>query len=292
MASTREIRRRIRSVKNTAQITKAMEMVAASRMRRAQEAVTASRPFSEKIREVLAGLGAAAPTGEGVLHPLLERRPERNVELVLMTSDRGLAGAFNANVIRRAVEFILNETAAPVGVITAGRKGRDYMIRYGRNVISDFSELGDRPQLDAVTPIAHTVTDDFTSGRVDTVYLAYTEYVSTLNQQPRLVKLLPIEPPSEDEQEQTTRAVDYIYEPDPVQLLQALLPRYIEVQLYQALLETKASEHSSRMVAMRNATENANELVQDLTLTYNKVRQAAITTEILEVASGAAAMGR
>lgn len=269
-----------------------MQMVAASRMRRAQEAVEASRPFSEKIRQVLAHVGNAAPTGEGVMHPLLERRPERNVDLVLMTSDRGLAGGFNANVIRLASSFILNESEAPVRVVAVGRKGRDYMVRYGRDVTSDFSDVGDQPQLDAVTPVARTIQDDFTSGEVDAVYLAYTEYVNTITQTPHLVKLLPIEPPSDEEMEEAARGPDYIYEPDPRQLLQALLPRYVEVQLYQSLLESKASEHSARMVAMRNATENANEIMQDLTLTYNKARQASITREIIEIAGGAAALER
>lgn len=268
-----------------------MQMVAASRMRRAQEAVEHSRPFSEKIREVLADLSYATPAGEGALHPLLERREVRNADLVLMSSDRGLAGGFNANVIRLGSRFILDEAGAPVSVLSVGRKGRDYMVRYGRNVTADFSELGDQPQLDDVTPIARTVIDRFTSGEVDAVYLVYTEYVNTITQTPRRVQLLPIEPPSaEDQEEARSRGVDYIYEPDPRQLLQALLPRYVEVQIYQALLESKASEHSARMVAMRNATDNANEIVGDLSLTYNKARQATITREIIEIAGGAAAL--
>lgn len=291
MASLRDIRRRIRSVKNTAQITRAVQMVAASRMRRAQEAVESSRPFSEKIRQVLAGIGNAAPTGEGPLHPLLERREERNIELVLISSDRGLAGGFNTNIIRLASNFILNEAGVPAQIITMGRKGRDYMARFGRNITADFSELGDQPEFSAVTPVARTIIEDFTSGEVDAVYMAYTEYVTTVNQVPRLVKLLPIEPPTEEEEREAERGPDYIYEPDPVQLLQALLPRYVEVQLYQALLESKASEFSARMVAMRNATDAANDIVDDLSLTYNKVRQATITREIIEIAGGAAALG-
>lgn len=291
MASLRDIRRRIRSVKNTAQITRAVQMVAASRMRRAQEAVESSRPFSEKIRQVLAGLGNAAPMGEGPLHPLLERREERNVELVLISSDRGLAGGFNTNILRLSSNYILNEAQGPVRLITMGRKGRDYMARFGRDIVADFSDLGDQPEFDVVTPVAHSVIEDFSSGAVDAVYLAYTEYVSTVNQVPRLVKVLPIEPPTEEEEREAERGPDYIYEPDPRQLLQALLPRYVEVQLYQALLESKASEHSSRMVAMRNATDAANDIVDDLSLTYNKVRQATITREIIEIAGGAAALG-
>jgi len=175
-------------------------------------------------------------------------------------------------------------------MITMGRKGRDYLVRYGRNVIADFSDLGDAPDLDAVTPVARLVTDRFTAGETDAVYLVYTEYISTLNQTPRLEQLLPIEPPTEEEEREAQRGPDYIYEPSPVLLLQALLPRYVEVRLYQALLESKASEHSSRMVAMRNATDAANDIVDDLSLTYNKARQAAITREIIEIASGAAAL--
>lgn len=268
-----------------------MQMVAASRMRRAQMAVESSRPFSEKIREVLAGLGEASPTGDGLAHPLLERREVQHVDVVLMTSDRGLAGAFNANILRLASNFVVKEAGSPVSVLAAGRKGRDYMARYGRDVIADFSDLGDQAQFESVTPIARTVIDRFTSGETDAVYLAYTEYISTLNQTSRLVKILPIESPEADEeQEARHRNVDYIYEPDPEQLLRALLPRYVEIQLYQALLESKASEHSARMIAMRNATDAANEIVDDLSLTANKVRQATITREMLEIASGAAAL--
>ena len=164
------------------------------------------------------------------------------------------------------------------------------MERYGRDVVADYSELGDRPQLDQVTPIAYKVMEDFETGRVDSVYLVYSEYVSTVNQRPRLVKVLPIEPPNEEEVDEAARGPDYIFEPNPRELLQALLPRYVEVQLYQALLESKASEFAARMVAMRNATDNANEIVQDLTLTYNKIRQSNITREIIEVSSGAAAL--
>ncbi|MBA2364322.1 MAG: ATP synthase F1 subunit gamma [Chloroflexia bacterium] len=290
MPSLRDIRTRIRSVKNISQITRAMQMVAASRMRRAQESVESSRPFSEKIRQVLAGVGDAAPTGEGPLHPLLERREVQNIDLILITSDRGLAGGFNANALRLASNFVLKDAGAPVNLLTLGRKGRDYMVRYGRNVIADFSELGDAPGLDAVTPVARTVTERFTAGETDAVYMVYTKYISTLNQTPRIEQLLPIEPPTEEEEREAQRGPDYIYEPSPVLLLQALLPRYVEIRLYQALLESKASEHSSRMVAMRNATDAANDIVDDLSLTYNKARQAAITREIIEIAGGAAAL--
>ena len=290
MPSLRDIRTRIRSVKNISQITRAMQMVAASRMRRAQESVESSRPFSEKIRQVLAGVGDAAPTGEGPLHPLLERREVQNIDLILITSDRGLAGGFNANALRLASNFVLKDAGAPVNLLTLGRKGRDYMVRYGRNVIADFSELGDAPGLDAVTPVARTVTERFTAGETDAVYMVYTKYISTLNQTPRIEQLLPIGPPTEEEEREAQRGPDYIYEPSPVLLLQALLPRYVEIRLYQALLESKASEHSSRMVAMRNATDAANDIVDDLSLTYNKARQAAITREIIEIAGGAAAL--
>lgn len=290
MPSLQDVRRRIQSVKNTAQITRAMQMVAASRMRRAQEAVESSRPFSEKIRYVLADIGDVGAGGEGALHPLLERRAVRAIDLVLMTSDRGLAGGFNGNMIRAASRFMLDEAGAPVRIIAVGRKGRDSMNRYGRDIVADFSELGDQPKLHHVTPIARTVIDDFTSGEVDAVYLAYTEYVNTITQTPRVLQLLPIQPPTNEELEEAARGPEYIYEPDPRTLLQSLLPRYVEVQLYQALLESKASEHSARMVAMRSATDNANDIVGSLTLEYNKARQAAITRQIIEVAGGAAAL--
>jgi F-type H+-transporting ATPase subunit gamma len=295
MASLRDIRRRIRSIKNTAQITKAMEMVAASRMRRAQQRVTASRPYADAMRSLISELAAGQSTGEA-LHPLLVQRPIDTVGAVILTSDRGLAGALNTNVLRRGTQLILNvedERKHDVEVITVGRKGQDFMARRGRKLLGTFTQLGDRPGYMDVVGIARVVMDSYMKEVMDECWLVYPKFVSTLSQQPTLQQLLPIKANDErpERQERPSRPTDYIYEPDPVRILNQLLPRYVEVSIYQAVLETVASEHSARMIAMRNATENANELVQGLTLTYNKARQAQITTEVIEIASAAEALG-
>ncbi|HWP29001.1 MAG TPA: ATP synthase F1 subunit gamma [Chloroflexota bacterium] len=289
MPSLRDIRRRIRSVRNTAQITKAMELVAASRMRRAQQRVVASRPYAGAIRTMMAQLAAARREGE-VLHPLLQQRPVRRVGLVLVTTDRGLCGPLNANIIRRAGEFLL-QAEQPVELVTVGRKGQDFMARRGYALRATFTQLGDRPEYMAIVPIARVIIDDYERGTIDAAYILYPRFVSTLVQRPQLDPLLPITPPAAEERD-GRRAAEYIYEPDPATILGALLPRYVEVQIYQAVLETIASEHSARMIAMRNATDNAKELIQTLTLTYNKARQAAITREVTEIASAAEALAQ
>jgi len=286
----REIRRRIRSIKNTAQITRAMEMVAASKMRRAQQAVLAARPYAERIRAMLGDLAAmTSPQEEVRAFPLLQRRPIRRIQLILVTSDRGLAGSLNTNVIRRAVDFMTRERPEPLenfDIVAVGRKGRDFLVRYGWPMVAEFTRITDRPSIEAVRPLAELATQDFTTGRVDAVFVVYTHFINTLKQEPRVLQLLPIEPP-----EGTGAISDYIFEPDPVTVLEALLPRFIEMQLYRVLLEASASEHSARMVAMRNATQNALDLVAELTLTYNKARQAQITREVSEIAAGANALG-
>jgi F-type H+-transporting ATPase subunit gamma len=294
MASLRDIRRRIRSIKNTAQITKAMEMVAASRMRRAQQRVVASRPYADAMRSLITELAAGAGAGEA-LHPLLVQRPIDTVGIVMLTSDRGLAGALNTNVIRRGTQLVLNvedERKHDVEVITVGRKGQDFMARRGRKLLGTFTHLGDRPSYMDVVGIARVVMDSYMKEVMDECWLVYPKFVSTLSQQPTLQQLLPIKADGQqgEAEQPRTRPTDYIYEPDPVRILNQLLPRYVEVSIYQAVLETVASEHSARMIAMRNATENANELVQGLTLTYNKARQAQITTEVIEIASAAEAL--
>jgi F-type H+-transporting ATPase subunit gamma len=263
-----------------------MEMIAASRMRRAQQRVLAGRPYSAKMREVLADLSTQHGDADE-LHPLLRPRPQvNNVGVILITGDRGLAGGFNSNVIRMATRFILDEVSVPVRLITVGRKGRDFMVRYGREVVAEFSNLGDQPALLDTTSISHIVMDDYIAGTVDAVYVCYTDFVNTLRQQPTVFKLLPIEPPEGD----GNRPTDYIYEPDPHTVLEELLPRYVEIQVYHAILESVASEYSARMVAMRNATDNADELIDDLSLTYNKVRQTGITKEVTEIATAANAL--
>ncbi len=280
MASAREIRRRIRSVKNMAQVTKAMEMVAASRMRRAQQRVLASRPYSDLLRDVINDL--AAQGGGEVLHPLLEKRPIQNVGVIVVTPNRGLCGAMIANLLRVTASFMLGQPR-PVQSVAVGKKGRDWLVRYGRNLVADFI-VSDQPGIGEVLPIARLVVDAYTRGEVDEVHLAFTRFVNTLAQKPEIRRLLPIEP-GED-----TDETEWIYEPSAPEVLAEILPRYVEVQIYQTVLESIASEQSARMVAMRNATDNANDLVKDLTLTYNKARQAGITREVAEISAGAAAL--
>jgi F-type H+-transporting ATPase subunit gamma len=287
MASLRDIRRRIRSVRNTAQITKAMELVAASRMRRAQQRVLATRPYSTAMNAMIHQLGTTRRQGD-VLHPLLQQRPEvHRVGLVMLTTDRGLCGALNTNLIRRGTEFLLS-VEHEMELVTVGRKGQDFMARRNRPIRATFTHLGDRPDYMAIVPIARVIIEDFESRRIDAAYILYPRFISTLAQRPQLDQILPITPPAEEPGAQ--RAAEYIYEPDPTAILDELLPRYVEVQIYQAVLETIASEQSARMVAMRNANENANDLIKDLTLSYNKARQAAITREVLEIANAAEAM--
>jgi len=304
LATTREIRRRIRSIRNTAQITKAMETVAASRMRRAQERVLAARPYAEKSRLVLQDLASRTRAGEAV-HPLLQQRPVQRVGLVLITADRGLCGGFNTDLVRQASNFIL-EQSQPVSIIAIGRKGRDFMVRYGRDVIADFPPLSAQPVLADILPIGRLIISDYTvdparpeKPTLDRVFLLYTRFISTLSHHPVLQQLLPIPtsmlgsggaaeqgsrgelpptstPPRTAVQKAPT-AVDYIYEPSSAAVLDELLPRFVEVQIYQAILESIASEQAARMVAMRNATDNALDIIDELTLSYNKARQAAIT---------------
>jgi F-type H+-transporting ATPase subunit gamma len=301
MPSTREIRRRIRSAKNIAQITRAMEMVAASRMKRAQQAVLSGRPYARKIEEVIRHLAQRVGTADPEqIDPLLRARPIKNIAVIMFTADRGLAGALNTNVIRRTTRFILNEAGTPVNMVTVGKKGRDFMVRYGRPLVADFVGLPDRPSITDIYPIARVATEEYLSGRVDAVYLIYTDYINTLVQRPSVYRLLPVSFDESDEgarpgenepQAEEGDEVDYIYEPDARTVMTGLVPRYIEVRLYQALLEHLASEQSARMVAMRNATQSAKDMIDDLTLAYNKLRQANITREIIEVSSGAAALG-
>jgi F-type H+-transporting ATPase subunit gamma len=273
-------------VRNTAQITKAMELVAGARMRRAQQRVLASRPYAERMRLMLADLSALTRGGDVAAYPLLASRPVQRAQVILITPDRGLCGSLPSNIIRRTVRFMLDEVGVPVPLVTVGRKGRDFMRRYGREIEAEFTNLGDAPSFLDIGPIARIAMDDYIQGRVDAVYLIYTRFISTLSQRPEVIKILPVEPPAE------AAGVyrDFIFEPSPDQVLNYLLPRFIEVQIYQAILEAIASEQSARMVAMRNATDNARQLIKDLTLTYNKARQAGITKEILEIAAGANAL--
>lgn len=292
MASLRDIKRRIRGVRNISQVTKAMQTIAASKMRRSEEQVLASRPYAEKAFEVLTHLAQQAGATQ-LLHPLLTERPVENIGLILITSDRGLAGAYNSNIIRTALHFI-RQAEKPVYVVTVGRRGYDIMRRTGQNMVAQFTKVPDRPSLADVLAIPQVVITDFLEEKYDEVYLAYTDFVNTLIQKPVVKHLLPLLPERMEEQAmaeyiggaQRTLAKAYIYEPGPAELLDTVLPRFTELQVYQAILEAQASEHAARMVAMRNATENANELMAGLTLAYNRLRQETITKEMLDIVGG------
>jgi F-type H+-transporting ATPase subunit gamma len=282
MASQRDIRRRIGSVKNIKQITRAMQFVAASKLRRAQEATLAARPYSEKLDEVLADLATVL---DGDDHPLLVRRESGKRLMILITTDRPLAGPFTSNAVRFAAREI-TEFSGDLAVVTVGRKGRDAMRRARVPIEAHFAGFGDRPSFADVLPLARLVTDDYLSGGYARIDVIYPHFVSTLVQRPTLDTLLPVEPTADTE---GIPGNQFIFEPSAGAVLEQILPRYVATRLYQAILEAKASEESSRMVAMKNATENAEELIEDLTLSYNKVRQANITREMIEIASGAQA---
>ena len=262
-----------------------MSLVAASKMRRAQNAVLQGRPYSEKIQEVISHLAAQRAEESDEVPPLLQVRPVRKIGLVVVTPDRGLAGGMHSNVNRLVAPFILAQEA-PVENIVVGRKGRDFLVRAGQDIKAVFTDLGDRPSLLDTTPISHLVIDSYASAEVDEVHLIYTQFLSTMSQQAVVEKLLPVTPA---ELTGTSRA-GYIYEPDATGVLDALLPQFVEMQVYHAILESIASEQSARMVAMRNATDNANSLSQDLTLVMNKIRQDSITNELLDLVGGMVAL--
>lgn len=285
MPSERELRRRLRSIRNIRQVTQAMQTVAASRMRRAQTAVTASRPYEESLRTVLNDLG---PYADPEFEPLLARRPVKRVLVVLVTSDRGLVGAMNTNLLRATLRFV--QTKPAVSWLGVGRKGIAAIRRIRAESVAEFSNLGDRPSSTDTAVISRVLRDEFTSGNVDEVHLAFTRFVNTLRQVPTVRRILPLVPEEEDIDE--IAPLQYIFEPDPRTVLSAILPRLIDVTVYQAVLESIASEQSARMVAMRNATENAGELIDELQLASNKARQSKITKEMLEIASGAEALAK
>ena len=283
MASVRQIKRRISSVDNTAKITKAMSMIAASKMRRAQEMALQTRPYADRMQSLLADL-AAQPQDVDETHPRLMRREPGRVQLIVITPDRGLTGGLNTAVNRRAVQQLV-DLGAEADVVAVGKKGRDFFARTA-NLRAVFTDMGDRPTVADAGPIARVVIDDYEAERVDAVYLAYARFVNTTLQRPEVMPLLPVVP-AELEAKDT---VGYIFEPSPRAVLAELLPRYVEMEIYHALLEAVASEQSARMVAMRGATDNALEMKADLTLEMNKVRQESITTELLDIVGGAAAV--
>ena len=286
MISTRILRRRIKSVQSTAKITRAMEMIATAKMRRSQEQAVNGRPYSEKITQLITDLAAIQGPGH-VLHPLIQEREVKKIAIIHITSDRGMCGGLNANMNHLTGSFILSQKV-PVSLIAVGKKGRDFLMRSRRDVIAEFTKIGERPKLFDIMPISKIVTDDYAEAKVDMVYLAYTKFVTTMTQQPVMDQLLPMKLP--EEQKKETKVCDYIFEPDPDFVLSELIPRYIDNRIYHAVVESIASEQSARMVAMRNATENAQEVMQYLTLALNKARQEAITNELLDLIGGLAVL--
>jgi F-type H+-transporting ATPase subunit gamma len=283
MPDIRKVRRRIKGVQNIAKITRAMEMIAASKMRKTQERGLAGRPYSEKIRQVIADLAALRDSGQQ--HPLLERRDVKKIIVVHITPDRGLCGGLNANLNRQLAQYITTQKTA-VSIIAVGRKGRDFAARAGLDVSAEFTGLGDNPSFLDTLPISRIIIDNFTKESADMVYISFSYFVSTLVQTPTMKPLLPIQPAVLP----TGQNVDYIYEPDAGAVLDGLLPRFVESEIYHAILMSIASEQSARMVAMKSATDSATDLISDLTLVYNKARQEAITRELLDITGGAAAL--
>ncbi len=291
MATPRQIRGRIRTAKNIQQITKAMKMVAAARLRRAQEAVGAARPYAEKIRAVMQSLGASG--GGSVRHPLLRRADGEpaNIGIVLVTGDRGLCGAYNSTVIRRAFDLAKPFGTAHVKMVCVGKKGTTFFKRRGYDVVAEHPVPATGISFADAQALSRTGRDLFADGEIDVLYLIYTQFVSALTQRPQTLTLLPLQPPAEDDAGASARQpADYIFEPDPEVILGSLLPRYVDTQVYQAIIESVASEHGARMTSMSSATDNAGKMISSLTLSLNRARQATITKEIAEIVGGAEAL--
>jgi F-type H+-transporting ATPase subunit gamma len=290
MASTRDIRRRIKSIRNTAQITKAMQMVAASKMRRAQQAALAGRPYATLLNKVLVSLQQRT---DPKLHPLLEVRAVQKELVIIISTDKGLAGALNTNLLREVAALDPEKTI----YVASGRKGRQFVARTKRELLADF-ELKDAPSFIETKVIARFAAEKFLSHEVDKVSVAYTHFINTINQRPVIETLLPISPfelglKTKGTPEETSHdpMVGYLFEPSAEGVLDYMLPYYLQYQVYQMILDARASEHSARMVAMKNATDNAHQFIKDLTLEYNKMRQAGITTELLEISTAQMALG-
>ena len=286
MPTLLDFRRRIRSVKNTQQITRAMKFVAAARLRRAQEAALAARPYARELLRVLRStIGRIAEPQ----HPLLVRRPEQRVLAVVLTGERGLAGAFNTNLLRRANEFFRANKDRKLSVVAVGKKGRDALRKAGFNVIAEYVNVLARVEFATVREIANLVTDLYAEGEIDSVYIIFSEFKTVMSANLAVERLVPVDPEQVREAtgEPSTARVDYLYEQPAEQLLDRLLPRYVESQVQRAMLESSAAEHAARMTAMESATKNAGDVIEALTLHMNKVRQAAITKEIIEIVSGA-----
>jgi F-type H+-transporting ATPase subunit gamma len=291
MASLRDIRKRIRSVKSTQQITKAMKMVSAAKLRRAQDAIIAARPYARALEQMIADLVARS---EGLSHPLLVTRPARRVEILAITSDRGLAGGFNANVIRRVTRFIYeNERTATIRLTTVGRKGVEAFRRRHLDIRKDHAGLYAKMSYQTARSLSEELTREFLEDRVDQVLVVYNEFVSAISQRVVLAPLLPFERPageSVDPLKEAREQIDFEYEPSKQAVLDRLVPQAVATRVYRALLESVASEHGARMSAMENATNNASDAIDRLTLTYNRTRQAVITKELMEIVSGAEAL--
>jgi F-type H+-transporting ATPase subunit gamma len=285
MANTIDIRRRIRSVKNTQQITKAMKMVAAAKLRRAQERMYSARPYAAALREVLASIAARI---EEIDHPLLRERPENKILLIVVTADKGLCGAFNSNVIRAAQNAIRERNWQNLELLPIGRKANDFFKRRTIPLRREGTQVVNALSIDTAREISQSLSEDFITERVDAVYVVYNEFKSIMAQRINVERLLPIVHAA-DRKEGVE--IDYIYEPGPVAILSDLLPKHIEFQLYRILLESGAAEQGARMTAMEAATKNASDMIDHLTLTYNRIRQASITKEIIEIVSGASAAG-
>ena len=289
MAGAKEIRSKIKSIQNTAKITKAMEMVAASKMRKAQDRMHASRPYAEKIRNVLAHLAQAKPEYR---HPyLLERDEVKRVGYIIVSTDRGLCGGLNTNMFKEVLADIAEwqGKGAAISVVTLGKKASAFFKNINVEIAATASDLGERPQIEDLIGSIKVMLDAYREEKVDLVYVVFNQFVNTMSQKPVLEQLLPLPETDDDE----VRDIwDYIYEPDAEALLDTVLTRYIEADVYHAVLENLASEHAARMIAMKNATDNAGELIDELTLAYNKARQAAITQEISEIVGGAAAVSQ
>lgn len=297
MASLRDIRKRIRTVKNTRQITKAMKMVAAAKLRKAQDAIIAARPYAQMLDQIIADL-AARSAEEEVAHPLLTARPIRRAEVVVLTSDRGLAGGFNSNVIRRASRYLYeNSSLESIRLSTVGRKGFDFFRQRGQTIRKDFGGLYQRLNYLSAREVAEELTAGFINGEVDAVYVVYNEFLSAISQQVVLSQMLPLQTLSAGSggtpgaKAPTGPAlVDFKYEPSRQEVLDRLVPQAVSIKLYRALLESQASEHGARMSAMENATNNATDMIASLSLHYNRTRQAVITKELMEIVSGAEAL--
>lgn len=286
MATLRQIKRRIRSIQSTAKITHAMELVAASKMRRAQARALATRPYAERLRWLLADLAENRASQEaGSLPALLQKREVASTIAIVLTPDRGLCGGLNASLNRRAAAFAL-EQPHPVKFVCVGRQGRDFLYRTEASVLAEFTGLGDYPSYEDIIPVGRLIADSYISGEADRAVVIYPLFVNTVTQIPEIRTVLPVEPPEDS----ATLATDYIYEPSRQTVLEEVLPRYLEMQIFEAVLELLASEQSARMVAMRSATENANQMIEDLTLVYNKARQEQITRELLDITGGVEAL--